>query len=69
MFPQGVQRQKVSLVVQLHFNTISKALCFLGERGKIKSDGWLVIAQFIKLVSDWFGIFKLPQNRPIRKTV
>ncbi|KAK3893295.1 hypothetical protein Pcinc_002851 [Petrolisthes cinctipes] len=53
---RGYKRQKVSFAVQLLSNTVSQALCFLGERGEIKSAGWLLTAQFIKLVNDWFDI-------------
>ena len=57
VFVAGFKRQKVSLAVQLLSDTVSKALCFLGEKGEIKSDGWLLAAHFIKLVNDWFDIF------------
>ncbi|KAK3884359.1 hypothetical protein Pcinc_011370 [Petrolisthes cinctipes] len=45
---RGYKRQKVSFAVQLLSNTVSQALCFLGERGEIKSAGWLLTAQFIR---------------------
>lgn len=53
---KGYKRQKVTFAVQLLSNTVSKALRFLGERGEIKSAGWLLTAKFIKLVNDWFDV-------------
>lgn len=53
---RGFKKQKVSLAVQLLSNTVSKALSFLGERGEIQSAGWLLTAQFIRFVNNWFDI-------------
>lgn len=45
------------MAVKLLSDTVFRALCFLGERGEIKSDGWLLAAHLIKVVNDWFDIF------------
>ena len=39
------------------FLTVSNSLQFLGGKGLRRSKDWLITAQFVKLVNDWFDIF------------
>ena len=55
---KGHQRQRVKLAVHLLSGTVSTALQFLGEQGKITSDDWPETSEFIKLLKGWFDIFK-----------
>lgn len=48
---KGHQRQRVKLAVYLLSGTVSRALQFIGEQGKITSDDWLETSEFIKLLS------------------
>lgn len=62
---KGYQRQRVKLAVHLLSGTVSNALKFLGEQGKINSDQWPETSEFIHILNGWFDIF----NSSVKKDV
>lgn len=54
---KGTQRQKVKYATQLFSHSNSCALRRLGSSGLLKAENWEELANFLKLVNDWFNIF------------
>ncbi|KAK4295516.1 hypothetical protein Pmani_031930 [Petrolisthes manimaculis] len=54
---KGPQRQRVKYAVQLLSGTVSKAMKFLGEHGKLESETLVETSEFIQLINDWFDVF------------